>query len=892
MLESQAISQAINRQPLVVHSDASIWQVIEKFRQACASNKQNPGFTSGFALVERDGQLKGYFAAQNIPAVLSLQSSWQQIPIAEVMKTPVMVLQESELSNHFELLDLFSQAKIDFLPIVDAQAGIVGTLSERDLLRLVARQADRPNTQSRSPASASSSNVSVQVGIWDWHIESGEIFIDPILKNLLGYTDQGIPNTIDQWAQHVHPEDLQRVMDAANSCLTGESPSYEIEHRMVHQDGSTVWFLARGQVIWDQNQKPLRMIGTDTNITSSKFAEEKINLQANILAHISDAVVVTDNQHVITYWNPAAVEMYGFSAQEVIGQKISTVLNYEWPSSSHKRAAFSELITNGSWLGELIHSCRDGQRLLVESSTSVVMNRSGDRIGFLSITRNISDRKQAEQELKQAKEQLQAVIDAVPGFVSWIDNDCKYIGVNRRLADTLNLPPTDIIGQKVGFSGHRSQFQLFIDQFLLDQNATTSQIIDTDFNGKRYNYLVAAQKYNQNQAIVSVGIDITETQKSQAALRSLVAGTATVTGAEFFSVLVQYLASALEVKCAIVSQLEGERCKTVAMWCNGRLSENIDYDPSNTPCELAIKKGVYYCCDRVGVKFPPLHQMPGSESFESYFGLRLENSAREPIGILCVLDDRPLANEKIARYILSIFAARAAAELERRQVELALQQAKSELELRVEMRTQDLRMANDELRAEMAQKELVKLALANSEEKFRHIFEDAPIGISLVDLNAHYIQANSRLCQLLGYTATELRGKTLQNVTHPDDLPKELPYLERIILGEIDSYNLEQRYLRKDGSSWWANLIVTVVRDDVGAILYTLGMVKDISDRKRSEQALFQSEERFRKIFESGPLGMAIIGFNQRIMKVNTMLCEMLDYDEDSMTEFTLREIT
>ena len=196
------------------------------------------------------------------------------------------------------------------------------------------------------------------------------------------------------------------------------------------------------------------------------------------------------------------------------------------------------------------------------------------------------------------------------------------------------------------------------------------------------------------------------------------------------------------------------------------------------------------------------------------------------------------------------------------------------------------------LRAEIAQKELVKQALAASEEKFRHIFEDAPLGISLVDLNTRYIQVNSRLCRLLGYTAAELEGKTLQDVTHPDDLQKELPYLEQIILGEIDNYNLEQRYIRKDGSSWWASLIATVVRDDAGSILYTLGMVEDISDRKRSEQALLQSEERFRKNFEAGPLGMAIIGFNQSIIKVNAMLCEMLGYTETEMTRLTLRDIT
>ena len=536
----------------------------------------------------------------------------------------------------------------------------------------------------------------IQVGVWDWHLESGAIYIDPLLKHLIGYEEQEIPNQIDQWAKHVHPEDLPKVIDAANACIAGTCSSFEIEHRMVHKNGSTVWFLARGQVIWDQvQQKPLRLMGTDTDVTSFKLAEEQIMFQANILAHVSDAIMVTDNHHTITYWNPAATDMYGYTAKEAVGQRISDIIGYDWRSSHHHLNAFSDLIANGAWQGEVIHSCKDGNRIFVESSASVIKDQHGDRVGFLAVSRDISDRKQAEQELKQAKEQLQAVIDAVPGFVSWIDQNGRYIGVNRKLADILELPPEEIVGKEVGFSGSSGKFKQFVAQFIANDAATTSQIIDTNFNNRQYHYLVAAQKYNQNQAIVSVGIDITATQKSQEALRSLVAGTAAVTGTEFFAVLVQYLAQALEVKCAVVAELENG-CRTVALWLDGQLGENFTYASAGTPCDVVIKKGVYYCRSQVIQKFPALAQFSDHEPMESYFGIRLENSAGEPIGVLCVLDDRPLENEKIARYILSIFAARAAVELERQHVELELKQAKLDLETRVNNRTQALSAANDE----------------------------------------------------------------------------------------------------------------------------------------------------------------------------------------------------
>ena len=91
------------------------------------------------------------------------------------------------------------------------------------------------------------------VGIWDWDLATSEIYVDPILKEMLGYEDHEIRNHLDDWARLVHPDDAAAVLERAQAHIAGETPLYEVEHRMLHRDGSIRWFLARGSV--DQRRR-------------------------------------------------------------------------------------------------------------------------------------------------------------------------------------------------------------------------------------------------------------------------------------------------------------------------------------------------------------------------------------------------------------------------------------------------------------------------------------------------------------------------------------------------------------------------------------------------------------------------------------------------------------
>ena len=114
------------------------------------------------------------------------------------------------------------------------------------------------------------------VGVWDWNLATGDIFIDPLLKELLGYPDHEIPNRGEGWRRLVHPDDAARVSERAQAHIDGETPAYEVEHRMLHRDGSIRWFHARGTVLRGPDGTALSMAGTNTHITERRRSVEAL----------------------------------------------------------------------------------------------------------------------------------------------------------------------------------------------------------------------------------------------------------------------------------------------------------------------------------------------------------------------------------------------------------------------------------------------------------------------------------------------------------------------------------------------------------------------------------------------------------------------------------------
>jgi PAS domain S-box-containing protein len=126
--------------------------------------------------------------------------------------------------------------------------------------------------------------------------------------------------------------------------------------------------------------------------------------------------------------------------------------------------------------------------------------------------------------------------------------------------------------------------------------------------------------------------------------------------------------------------------------------------------------------------------------------------------------------------------------------------------------------------------------LRESEERFRATFEHAAVGAAQVGMDGRWLRVNRRLCEIVGYSEEELLARTFQDITHPDDLEEDLDRVRRLLAGELDTYTIEKRYVKKDGSEVWVNLTVSLVGDATGEPGYFIAVVEDISERKKAEE--------------------------------------------------------
>lgn len=138
---------------------------------------------------------------------------------------------------------------------------------------------------------------------------------------------------------------------------------------------------------------------------------------------------------------------------------------------------------------------------------------------------------------------------------------------------------------------------------------------------------------------------------------------------------------------------------------------------------------------------------------------------------------------------------------------------------------------------------LTEEALRTSERRFRAIYERAPVGIEQVALDGRLMMVNSTQCAMLGYSESELLSKTFEDITHPEDLPREAVLLKSSFDGERDSYSMEKRYIHKNGTVIWVSIVSTMVRDAFGTPEYRITIVEDITLRKQAEQALIRAEK-------------------------------------------------
>jgi PAS domain S-box-containing protein len=176
-----------------------------------------------------------------------------------------------------------------------------------------------------------------------------------------------------------------------------------------------------------------------------------------------------------------------------------------------------------------------------------------------------------------------------------------------------------------------------------------------------------------------------------------------------------------------------------------------------------------------------------------------------------------------------------------------------------------------------------ELALRDGEELFRATFEQAAAGICHADPQGNYLRVNQRMCEMLGFTREELLNLSFQKVVHPDDLEEGVRLTGKLLSGEIDSYCSEKRYLTKTGAEVWANRTVSLVRDEAGRPKYFISLIEDITERKKAEKALRESEQRYALAVEAGKVGVWDWNLKSGEIYLDPLLKSLLGYEDQEI---------
>jgi PAS domain S-box-containing protein len=156
-----------------------------------------------------------------------------------------------------------------------------------------------------------------------------------------------------------------------------------------------------------------------------------------------------------------------------------------------------------------------------------------------------------------------------------------------------------------------------------------------------------------------------------------------------------------------------------------------------------------------------------------------------------------------------------------------------------------------------------------SDEILRSAFDRSPTGMSVIDLAGRWLRINDSYCRMLGYEADELIGAPFQKFTHPDDLAEDYEFVAAALAGELDSFEREKRYVRKDGSLLWARVRAEVIRDEAGEPLYFVSHLQDLSERRAAQALLHDSERTLRSVIENTPAIICVKGRDHRYQLVN-----------------------
>lgn len=441
-----------------------------------------------------------------------------------------------------------------------------------------------------------------------------------------------------------------------------------------------------------------------------KDSEERFRM---LVERVKDyAIVMLDPEGRIASWNSGAERIKGYRADEIVGKHFSCFYAPEDVARGQPEVALETARAVGRFESEGWRVRKDGSLFLANVVITPLRADDGALRGYAKVTRDITQSRRAEDALRHSETLLRSVLDTLPVGVWVMDREGKIIRGNPA-------------GKKIWAGARRVDFKQHseykgwwagTDRLIqphewaaaraIERGETSiNELVDIEcFDGTHRTILNSAVPLRDAEGritgAITVNEDVTARRQAEEALTGIAAGVSAATETEFFQLLVTQVAQALGADGAIIGELTGKKdgeVRTVAGIMDGKMVDSFTYDCRGSPCAIVLTENTVVHSDEARSRFahtPVLDRF----SADSYFGIGLWGADGGPLGVMMVINRRPLQNPDQAKSILRIVASRAAAELERKRNEETIRSLAIRLqEMIEEERTRIAREIHDEL---------------------------------------------------------------------------------------------------------------------------------------------------------------------------------------------------
>ncbi|HEY9295886.1 MAG TPA: PAS domain S-box protein, partial [Phormidium sp.] len=398
-------------------------------------------------------------------------------------------------------------------PIKDEAGNIIGAS------KIARNIADRKQAEAALRQSEERWELSVRGnndGIWDWNVQTNEVFLSSRSKEILGYEDHEIQNIVDEWANLVHPDDLGWVMQAIQDHFAKKTPFYITEHRIRCKDGSYKWMFDRGQALWDDAGNVIRMAGSHTDITERKQAEVALQVSEaryrQLIDNLNAGFVIHATDTSIQLCNETAGELLGLSMDQILGKTVSDrpwhLVREDGSVMPLEEYPVNQVLSTGSSIKNYLL----GIKKVIDSVVWVLVTaypelEPNGQIKQVVVTFiDISQRKKVEQEIQKTRNFLQALLDNLPVAVFVKDAQPKRFGVfqfwNKTSERLFGIWAEQAIG-KSDYDLFPTEQAIFFDQKDREafEKGKTEEILEEVINshslGKRWLHTVKIPIYDE-----------------------------------------------------------------------------------------------------------------------------------------------------------------------------------------------------------------------------------------------------------------------------------------------------------------------------------------------------------------------------------------------------------